>query len=591
MQGHLAIAGLVLSLLVFGLLKLYSLNFVRGDEHLYNYMSLLVLDGYWPYRDFIFVHPPLQIYLAALVFQMTDYSLAVAKFLPSIAAMISGVHIFLIGRHLLGKLEALLATLLFLFTFDVLRGSSHLTAANIALAFLLAGTYQVIMRRSLVGGILLGCGALTALYVVPMALMLIVLTALRSRRESLRLLLSFGTLFGSAVALFWMVGSDNFLYCVATFHFSKDPMPYPWFSKFRHVFFLNTPLMVGFLPAIAWAVARQGQSFQLQDDSATSHRSSERWRELWTWVDPWQQNRIGAAILFATFAFGYVLFYSTITQYYSYYFMLIMPWMALMTAYVGVDVVRFTWRHLRGPDSEQAKTAESAHRKKHRASKRKERRRTSTPQRPPVYRLWPLLAPLAVLIIVYEYRDGIGAERVASFRNTVSRYTWSDSPYLGATANSLVRTLFWSGERDRRDPPFGITRYLQHETVHTPTIDQFTERLREECQPGERIFGDYSLGPFAASVSDCVLAANLVDSNTHHIEAGGSTWAEWVRMVEADRPGLAIVRRESHMLKPEVMRRYFYRTFPRVVFTWNDDYMGRVELRRRAETPEADPSG
>ncbi len=101
-KRSLALGGLVLVLLGFGLLKLYSLNFVQGDEHLYNYMSLLILEGKWPYRDFVFVHPPLQLYLVALVFHLTGYSLVVAKCIPSIAAMISGVHVFLIGRRLLG---------------------------------------------------------------------------------------------------------------------------------------------------------------------------------------------------------------------------------------------------------------------------------------------------------------------------------------------------------------------------------------------------------------------------------------------------------------------------------------------------------
>jgi len=61
---------------------------------------------------------------------------------PSLQPQFSGVHVYLIGKRLAGRLEAVLRTFLFLFTYDVLRGSSHFTGANCALAFGMAATYQ-----------------------------------------------------------------------------------------------------------------------------------------------------------------------------------------------------------------------------------------------------------------------------------------------------------------------------------------------------------------------------------------------------------------------------------------------------------------
>src|SRR5450759_2001582 len=164
-EATAALCAVCAILLCFALLKLYSLNFVNGDEHMYFYMSLLTSRGKWPYRDFFFSHPPLQLYVAGALYKLFGYSLALSKMVPSLAAMVSGLHVYLIGRRLVGRLEGVLGMLLFLFTYDVLRGSSHFTGANCALAFGMAATYQVLARRPLLAGLLFAIGTFTGVYV------------------------------------------------------------------------------------------------------------------------------------------------------------------------------------------------------------------------------------------------------------------------------------------------------------------------------------------------------------------------------------------------------------------------------------------
>src|SRR5512138_356921 len=118
-RQHRAAIAMGVVLVAFLLLKLYSLNFVSGDEHMYFYMGVLVSRGQWPYRDFFFSHPPLQLYLVAPLFKVFGYSLGLAKLVPSVAAMVSGLHVYLIGKRLAGRLEGVLGACLFLFTYDV----------------------------------------------------------------------------------------------------------------------------------------------------------------------------------------------------------------------------------------------------------------------------------------------------------------------------------------------------------------------------------------------------------------------------------------------------------------------------------------
>lgn len=589
LRSYWAWGGLGALLLLFAVLKLYSLNFVMGDEHMYNYMSLMVTEGKWPYRDFFFSHPPGQIYLMGALYALFGYSLELSKSLPSIAAMISGVFTFMIGRRLLGAKEGLIGCALFLFTFDVIRGSAHFTGANVALAFLLAATYQVIARRPLIGGLLYALGTITGVYVLPMGLMMTVLVAFRSWKESVKLLASLGLVLAGLCLLFWSVAGEAFWYQVVTYNLHKVPMAHSWFDKFRDVFFLNTPVMLGFLPAIAWGAVMWKTEGRVRKEGAGNQAETSPSRRFVGWLDLWSGDRIAAVILLSVLVFGYFFFYSTRDDYYSYYFMLIMPWMGLLTAHMVIDAPRFVWNHFRSasdPTEEQSRGRETRQSKRRRERAAMKRAKSGKPVRRTLKspaRLWPLLVPLVVLVGVLNYRQKIGEQRLARYSDTVKHYEWVDSKYLGPTANGMIRRLFWNPVRDRRHPPTALARYLQHETNHASDISEFMEKVQDECEPDTRIFGEYSLGPFAAAASDCVLGADIADTNPHRWKVGESKTEDWVRDLEADNLEIVVIREGSSILRTKVMRDYIYKTFPRVSYRWKSRYLGYVELRRREE--------
>ena len=564
--------GVLAGILAFyAVLKLYSLNFVSGDEHMYFYMSLLVSRGSWPYRDFFFSHPPLQLYIAGALYKLFGYSLALSKAIPSVAAMVSAVHVFLLGKRLVGTWEGLLGTALFLFTFDVLRGSSHFTGANCALAFGLAATYQALRDRQVVAGCLFALATFIGIYMAPLALMLIVLLAFRSWKESLRLLASYAAISGTIVAFFaGAAGGHAFWYQVFGYNLNKISFRYSWYAKFRNVAFLNSAVMLGFVPGIVWAAAMWNLRGRPTEKSALPGPIGR----LGSRLNLWNGDRIAAQMIFATLVCGYFYFYSTRVDYYSYYFMLIMPWMGLMTATWALDTGRFIVGLRRtGITPTQPKS-----RRERRASKHK-RPKDNIGQEP--RKLWPLVLGAVSVIVVLAYRQGIGGDRQAEMGEEGSRYTWYDSSYLPTFVNSAIQGVFWSPSSDPVHPPNSITYYLQHESMHAPSIDTFVNLVRSECRPGERIFGGYSLGPFAAAVGPCVLGANLADTNPHRFKVHESTPEDWVRALEADHLDIAIVEPGAGVMKERALRDYLTKTFPRTVAVWDDPYAGHVELRRR----------
>ena len=576
--SQLSIAGLVAVLLSFAVLKLYSLNFVNGDEHMYFYMSLLVSEGKWPYRDFFFSHPPLQLYIAGALYKVFGYSLALSKAIPSLAALVSGLHVFLIGKHLVGRMEAVLGTALFLFTFDVLRGSSHFTGANCALAFGLAAAYQALTGRAILAGVLFAVATFIGVYMAPLALMLAVLIAFRSWKESLRLLASYVAVCSLICVLFASIpGTHAFWYQIFGYNLNKIAFRHSWFAKFRNVAYLNSLAMIGFVPGIVWAASMWILRGRPRGECALPGGFGR----LGARLNLWNADRVAAQMMFTTFICGYFYFYSTRVDYYSYYFMLIMPWMGLMTATVAVDVVRFLRERKRATSATSASEPVLS-----RAERRRRKPSACKPKGPgtagPAWSLWPTMLCAVALTAVLLYRQGIGSDRQVDMGDESSRYTWYDSPYLPSGMNALVRGLFWSPSSDPIHPPNAITYYLQHESTHAPNIDTFVRTVRSECRSGERIFGEYSLGPFAGALGPCVLGANLADTNPHRFKVRESTPEDWVRALEQDHLDIALVVPGTTMMKERVLRDYLTGTFPRVVATWDDPYAGHVEFRRRA---------
>jgi len=573
----LSIAALVAMLLSFALLKLYSLNFVNGDEHMYFYMSLLVSKGKWPYRDFFFSHPPLQLYIAGALYKLFGYSLALSKAIPSLAALVSGVHVFLIGKRLVGRLEAVVATALFLFTFDVLRGSSHFTGANCALAFGLVATYQALAGRSILAGGLFALGTFIGVYMAPLTLMLAVLLAFRSWKESLRLFASYATTCLLICVLFASIaGAHAFWYQIFDYNLNKIAFRHSWFAKFRNVAYLNSLAMIGFVPGIVWAATM----WILRGRPSVDRALPGALGRFGARLNLWNGDRVAAQMIFATFICGYFYFYSTRVDYYSYYFMLIMPWMGLMTATVAVDVVRYLrGRKVAASTSATEPALPRAERRRREQGTRKHKGQVSAGS---AWSLWPLVVCTIAFAAVLLYRQEIGSDRQVDMGDESSRYTWRDSPYLPSGFNALVRGIFWSPTSDPIHPPNAITYYLQHESMHAPNIDAFVRAVRATCRPGERIFGEYSLGPFAGALGPCVLGANLADTNPHRFKVHESTPEDWVRALEQDHLDIAIVVPGMTMLKERALRDYLTGTFPRIVATWDDPYVGHVEFRRRA---------
>ena len=142
--------------------------------------------------------------------------------------------------------------------------------------------------------------------------------------------------------MFAGVAGHAFWYQVFGYNLNKIALRYSWYAKARSVAYLNTAAVIGVVPGIVWASAMWALRGRARGESALPGAAGR----LAARLNLWGGDRVAAQMIFATFICGYLYFYSTRVDYYSYYFMLIMPWTGLMTATVTVDVLRFVGERL-----------------------------------------------------------------------------------------------------------------------------------------------------------------------------------------------------------------------------------------------------
>jgi hypothetical protein len=160
-------------------------------------MGQLVASGQLPYTDFFFAHPPLQIFLYAMVFKTLGFNLLVLKGLSAAAAAISGVFVFRILNEE-SELTAVGGTTVFLFTHAVLLFTSYPTGMSFVMMFAIMGYYYCRAEKSFRAGILLALGALTGYLALIPAAVIGGWQLVRSVHQGLRFATGFIVVFGTA---------------------------------------------------------------------------------------------------------------------------------------------------------------------------------------------------------------------------------------------------------------------------------------------------------------------------------------------------------------------------------------------------------
>jgi len=144
---------LIFLILVIFLSKILTIHPTFSDENLYFLMGKKVKEGLIVYKDFSYVHPPLQIYTYALFFNLLGTSFLVAKLIPLIFSSFCVLLVFLFSREIFERKVALFAGLLFLFNPAFIAFSDQGYGMWEALAFLLLSLYFIVKQKTVFSAI------------------------------------------------------------------------------------------------------------------------------------------------------------------------------------------------------------------------------------------------------------------------------------------------------------------------------------------------------------------------------------------------------------------------------------------------------
>lgn len=544
--------------LLFVVLKLYAVNVVVGDEHLYFNMAVLVNKGLIPHRDFFYTHPPLHLYLAVFAFKLFGYSLALGKALTSGAMLIGGLVVFALGRRTLGAAEGAVACALLLLSYDPLRISSHFTGSNETFAFAMIGLWLAYLDRPLLAGVVFGLGALVAVYIAPGAAAVALMLWWRSRGAAVRFVVAALVVALCGNLLLYSIAGWDFIYQVYLTQFQKGKegslLEYTLYHRLGSIMYENRMLTAG---AVAGLVL-----MALDVRSRLAPPARRR---------PWQDTRGEAGLLFVAWFALYWAFYLSIKLQHAYYFLFIMPVFAWLSAYAYVAIGRGILRAIR--------PAPVATRGDQRAGRR------HPAQAPGADRL-TLLMPAALALVLTIASVGVIETLYVPFAlqrygTGVSHHTWQPLRRL-AFIDPWVRAAFWQPQYDPRHPPSGIARYLQHESAQIVVADQIYAAVKQHSAPDDAIFGEAGFVPLVSSETGRRVAAHLVDTSSYRISYGLSRIEDWIAAIEADHVRLLVGRVDMIPMRYPPFREYMLKNFQTVARV-RDPQEGVFEIMRRNE--------
>jgi len=197
-------------------------------------MGEVTANGVKPYQDFFYSHPPLQIYLYAIIIKLFGVQIWLLKLITLLFSYGTAYFLYLIARERYSDKTAIFTTLLFLVSYQIFVFGSFATGLEIAVFFFMAALYCN-RKNSLLSGLLFALCIMTRLHLLPLGLIL--LLAAKEKRKFL---------FGSAVSVAYygmLFNIPNFYNNVFGFHLAKPMIGFAMTDFLKH----NAPLIMLFL--------------------------------------------------------------------------------------------------------------------------------------------------------------------------------------------------------------------------------------------------------------------------------------------------------------------------------------------------------
>jgi len=125
-------------------------------------MGKLITEGFLPYKDFFYAHPPLQLFIYAFLIKLFGVKLWLMNIIPLISILVSSY----IAYKITNKLYIMV---LFLTFFPIFHLASVGFGMNLALMFIMLGFY-FIEKKPMLASLFMGLAVFTRLIILPIVI-------------------------------------------------------------------------------------------------------------------------------------------------------------------------------------------------------------------------------------------------------------------------------------------------------------------------------------------------------------------------------------------------------------------------------------
>jgi len=217
--------------LIFLAIGLKGVKHDLSDQHVYFYMGKLIGEGKIPYRDFFFSHPPLEIYVDAILLKIFGYNIFILKVIPIFFVLLASFFLFKTVKEAFNLKAGLLSTILFLFTYETFRMAGN-TGMSLAVLFVVLGVYYYFKERYILSGVFIGIASITNFFsLVPGGILfLFLLFEKKDNKLKLRIrnakdfLIGFIPVFVLIQLIFVLIAGKEYFFQVYQYHLVKPTL-------------------------------------------------------------------------------------------------------------------------------------------------------------------------------------------------------------------------------------------------------------------------------------------------------------------------------------------------------------------------------
>ena len=515
----------------FLILKSIGIRPSRTDENIYFYMAHSLIHGQIPYKDFFFAHPPGHLLFIAPFF-VFGFNLVVAKLIPVLITVITGLFIYLTFRRSGYKMAGIVVTFLFLYAYQVLMGSTNLNGENLTVMFLAASVYFAgrgnFVTSGGASGLALSCGLYSLAGVIAMG------SAVYSLGKARRLgrlpagsfwlgvITVVAIVFGGA----WFIAGNGFIDGVFKYHMLKPPK-----SGRVDIFALSNPFLIpgNYLHnlKIFWHGKTLMKSFYFHSPIyllATGYLIYAISKAIYLWfIAPLAKLRpvvrasnhfdsldglaalgIGATILF-------ILQFGALNEVYDFY-------MSPMLFFTAMPAGVFVTKMLKAPRK---------------------------------YPGWGWLSLLGLIAALWLYLPLSYSASISLWpreharQGEVVTYEWHD-PIAFKSVSNLCKSLFYTDHREQGSVTPFYKHYIWNKSLGLSRINAVASFVRAQAGPGDTLTGASDIAPLVALLSGVRMAGNEADTNSKRFKTGMLTDRRFLRMACKDHLRFVISSVSSH---------------------------------------------